>query len=171
MCCLPRQFLTQMQARAACKAGPWLSKKETKPYCGGCPRMRRSPLGSAQAHWCHNFPNIRKPLSASAKTNRGKHYNDNLARGCGRKKDVSDSAESEAVPARPPRTCSPANSRVGENMRSFPALSSWPVGRRCALANHESAGKRLRGAIRQGSPWLRRMACQCAWAAARTKNT
>ena len=24
---------------------------------------------------------------------------------------------------------------------------------------------------RKGSPWLRRMACQCAWAAARTKNT
>ena len=29
----------------------------------------------------------------------------------------------------------------------------------------------LRGATPQGSPWLRRMACQCAWAAARTKNT
>ena len=35
----------------------------------------------------------------------------------------------------------------------------------------ESAGKRLRGTTRQGSPWLCRMACQCAWAAARTKNT
>ena len=37
--------------------------------------------------------------------------------------------------------------------------------------NHESAGKRLRGTTRQGCPWLCRMACQCAWAAARTKNT
>ena len=25
--------------------------------------------------------------------------------------------------------------------------------------------------MRKGSPWLRRMACQAAWAAARTKNT
>jgi transposase len=25
--------------------------------------------------------------------------------------------------------------------------------------------------MRKGSPWLRRMACQSAWAAARTKNT
>ncbi len=37
--------------------------------------------------------------------------------------------------------------------------------------NNESAGKRISSKIRQGSPWLRRMACQSAWAAARTKNT
>lgn len=37
--------------------------------------------------------------------------------------------------------------------------------------NNESAGKRISSKIRKGSPWLRRMACQSAWAAARTKNT
>jgi len=60
---------------------------------------------------------------------------------------------------------------VGDNMAQFPSaeqLASWAS---LCPGNHESAGKRLRGSIRQGSPWLRRMACQCAWAAARTKNT
>jgi transposase len=56
-------------------------------------------------------------------------------------------------------------------MAQFPTaeqLASWDA---LCPGNHESAGKRLRGATPQGSPWLRRMACQCAWAAARTKNT
>jgi transposase len=60
---------------------------------------------------------------------------------------------------------------VGDNMAQFPTaeqLASWAS---LCPGNHESGGKRLRGTTRQGSPWLRRMACQCAWAAARTKNT
>jgi len=47
-------------------------------------------------------------------------------------------------------------------------LASWAG---LCPGNHESAGKRLSGKSRKGSPWLRRMACQTAWAAARTKNT
>jgi hypothetical protein len=37
--------------------------------------------------------------------------------------------------------------------------------------NCVSAGKHLSDKRRKGSPWLGRMACQCAWAAAPTKNT
>jgi hypothetical protein len=60
---------------------------------------------------------------------------------------------------------------VGDKVAKFPTaeqLASWDA---LSPGNHESAGKCLRGATPQGSPWLRRMACQCAWAAARTKNT
>ena len=60
---------------------------------------------------------------------------------------------------------------IGSAGSPFPTaahLASWAG---LCPGNNESAGKRIRRKIRKGSPWLRRMACQSAWATARTKNT
>jgi transposase len=49
---------------------------------------------------------------------------------------------------------------IGSDTTAFPGaahLASWAG---LCPANHESAGKRLSGKSRKGSPWLRRMACQ-----------
>jgi transposase len=52
--------------------------------------------------------------------------------------------------------------------KSAKHLASWAG--RCP-GNHESAGKRLSGRPRRGSPWLRKLLVEAAHAAAHTKNT
>lgn len=60
---------------------------------------------------------------------------------------------------------------IGTDMSRFPAsryLASWAG---MCPGNHESAGKRLSGKTRKGSPWLRKFLVEAAHAAAHTKNT
>ena len=62
-------------------------------------------------------------------------------------------------------------SEVGTDMRRFPTaghLVSWAG---LCPRNDESAGKRRSTRIRKGAPWLKTVLVQCAWAAARSKDT
>jgi transposase len=60
---------------------------------------------------------------------------------------------------------------VGTDMSRFPTpghLAAWAG---VAPGNHQSAGKRLSGRVRQGNLSLRKALVQAAWAAARTRQT
>ena len=60
---------------------------------------------------------------------------------------------------------------IGTDTTRFPSarhLASWAG---MCPGNHESAGKRLNGRTRKGSPWLRKLLVESALAASHTKNT
>ena len=60
---------------------------------------------------------------------------------------------------------------MGTDLQRFPTakhLASWAG---VCPGNHESAGKRLSGRTRKGSPWLRQALVEAAHGAARSKRT
>jgi len=62
-------------------------------------------------------------------------------------------------------------SEIGTDMSRFPSaghLISWAG---LCPKNDESAGKQRSRSLRKGAPWLKTNLVQCAWAAARSKNT
>jgi transposase len=62
-------------------------------------------------------------------------------------------------------------SEIGTDMRRFPTaahLISWAG---LCPRNDESAGKRRSTRLRKGAPWLKTTLVQCAWAAARKKDS
>jgi transposase len=60
---------------------------------------------------------------------------------------------------------------IGTDMSRFPTAANLISWAGLCPRNDESAGKRRSTRMRKGAPWLKTNLVQCAWAAARTKNS
>jgi transposase len=60
---------------------------------------------------------------------------------------------------------------IGTRMEQFPTAEHCASWAGLCPGNEESAGKRLSSKTRKGSPWLRRVLVQAAWAASHARNT
>jgi transposase len=77
----------------------------------------------------------------------------------------------QTIPGVGRRTAEGLLAEIGSDMSRFPSarhLASWAG---ICPGNHESAGKRQRGTIRKGSPWLRAALAEAAWGASHTKRS
>jgi transposase len=62
-------------------------------------------------------------------------------------------------------------SEIGADMSRFETAGHLVAWAGMCPGQNESAGKRKRTRLRKGSPWLKTMLVQCAWAAKRTKDS
>jgi transposase len=60
---------------------------------------------------------------------------------------------------------------IGADMSCFPSAEQFCRWATMAPGNNESGGKKKSGSIGKGNNWLRRIMCQIAWAATRTKKS
>lgn len=77
----------------------------------------------------------------------------------------------DGIPGVAKRAAEVILAEIGTDMSRFPTaghLASWAG---LCPGNNKSAGKRYSGKTRKGSPWLRTMLIECAWGAARKKNS
>jgi transposase len=77
----------------------------------------------------------------------------------------------DSIPGVSRRTAEILLAEVGADLQRFPTakhLASWAG---VCPGNHQSAGKRLSGRTRKGSPWLRQALVEAAHGAARSKRT
>ncbi len=77
----------------------------------------------------------------------------------------------DSIPGISRRTAEVLLAEIGPDLSRFPSakhLASWAG---MCPGNHESAGKRLSGKTRKGSPWLRQALIEAAHGAARTKHS
>jgi transposase len=80
-------------------------------------------------------------------------------------------AQLDTIPGVSRRVAEVVLAEVGADMTRFPSvghLASWAG---LCPGNNESAGKRLSGRTRKGSPWLRQALTEAAHGAARSKRT
>jgi transposase len=77
----------------------------------------------------------------------------------------------ETIPGVGRRVAEIVAAELGLDVTRFPSAAHLAAWAGVAPGNHESAGKRLSGTTRKGSPWLRTALVEAAQAAARTKGT
>ena len=77
----------------------------------------------------------------------------------------------ETIPGIKRRLAEMILAEIGTDMSRFPSAGHLASGAGMCPGNHESAGKRLSGRTRKGSPWLRTALVEAAQAASRCKDS